>query len=70
MTDTINPPLPVGLLTDGEASIIRAWAEALADAAVAQERERCAATVETFPYWLGPKGRKEIAAAIRAGEPS
>ena len=38
MTDAIKPPLPVGLLTDGEASIIRAWAEALADAAVAQER--------------------------------
>ena len=34
------------------------------------ERERCAQIVQTYPHWLGPNGKSEIAAAIRAGEPS
>ena len=41
----INVPMPVGLLTDGEVALLRAWAEDLTAAAVAEVRDRCAAIV-------------------------
>ena len=67
---------PVGALTTGEIAALRAWADDLARAAVAQERERAAVLVETLTYqarWISSCSNSEpvkpcaLAAAIRAG---
>ena len=85
MTDTIKPPLPEPrTLSRGDedgslqlgytADQMRAYGQACADAAVAQERERCAKLCEALEQRPGnapytPSGFT-CATAIRAGEPS
>ena len=85
MTDTIKLPLPEprtlsrgdedGSLQLGySADQMRAYAQACADAAVAQERERCAKLCVEWACVRKPEhggwALMNVAAAIRVGEPS
>ena len=41
------------------------FATLVASAVASAERESCAKLIEEYPYWLGTRAKKEIAAAIR-----
>lgn len=54
------PPPPVGALTDGEAALLRAWAENHARAAVEAEREACARLCDR--RYMGDNTREDMEA--------
>lgn len=72
------PPLPPYLYGRECSENERVWSEeavraaqlaaiaATAPAIRKAERERVVALIDDYPYWLGAKGKDDIAAAIRA----